>query len=81
MRAKTMTCPMSPDGLGDVHTGLVALAGCLEIGYTDVDQTRSDPDLEGLRSDPRFEGLIHRLVPSTNSGLLGSFIKNLRSGK
>ncbi|KAK9798892.1 hypothetical protein WJX73_002132 [Symbiochloris irregularis] len=63
--------------LGDVQTGLTALAGCLENGYRDVDQVRSDPDLEELRKDPRFEGLIKRLVPLAGSGILGRLMNNL----
>ena len=51
--------------LGDTGQGLEALAGCLEAGYKDVNQCRTDPDLEALRQDPRFEGLIERLRPET----------------
>lgn len=67
--------------LGDVHTGLVAFAGCLENGYSDVDQARADPDLEALRADARFEGLIKRLVPLAGAGVVGRFLNNLQLGK
>ena len=29
--------------------------GCLELGYDDFAQLRSDPDLAPLRADERFE--------------------------
>jgi hypothetical protein len=32
-----------------------AVAGCLEAGYADFDQIRSDPDLASLKADDRFE--------------------------
>ena len=64
-----------------MHTGLVALAGCFEYGYADVDQGRSDPDLAYLREDPRFEGLIRRLVPLASSGVVGKFLSGLQLGK
>ena len=50
-----------------------ALAGCLEAGYKNVQQCRTDEDLETLRQDPRFEGLIERLRPETK-GPLRSFL-------
>lgn len=40
-----------------------ACAGCMEVGYTDFAQIRTDPDLEFLRQDPRFE------VSSTTCGV------------
>lgn len=46
--------------LQDARSGLVALSGCIELGYTDWNQIRADPDLEFLRQDPRFEGLMER---------------------
>lgn len=60
--------------LGDTRAGLVALAGCLELGYDDFRQLRSDPDLAPLREDERFEGLLKRFEKPASSlaGLLGS---------
>lgn len=58
--------------LGDVRAGLMALAGCLEAGYSEVGQIRSDPDLAPLREDPRFEGLLTRFGPKKDN-LLGGF--------
>ncbi|KAK9808672.1 hypothetical protein WJX72_001735 [[Myrmecia] bisecta] len=62
--------------LGNMRTGLVALAGCLELGYTDGAQLRSDPDLEFLRTDEKFEGLLARFDQKSRSGFLGNFLKN-----
>lgn len=44
----------------DARSGLMALAGCMEAGYLDFQQVRTDPDLEFLRADSRFEGLMER---------------------
>jgi hypothetical protein len=60
--------------LGNTYDGLAAIAGCLENGYEDVNQLRTDPDLENLRKDERFEGLIKRLVPD-RSGFFGGVLK------
>ncbi|GLI64568.1 hypothetical protein VaNZ11_007889 [Volvox africanus] len=65
--------------LGDMRSGLVALAGCLELGYDDFAQLRSDPDLEPLRKDERFEGLLKRF--ERPSGSLASFMGGLFGGK
>ncbi|GLC45823.1 hypothetical protein PLESTB_001151700 [Pleodorina starrii] len=62
--------------LGDLRSGLVAMAGCLELGYDDFAQLRSDPDLEPLRQDERFEGLLKRFERSSSSplsGFMGAF--------
>lgn len=54
--------------LGDARVGLVALSGCLELGYDDFAQLRADPDLEALRKDERFEGLLKRFEPKRAAG-------------
>eukprot|EP00798_Chlamydomonas_sp_ICE-L_P025738 gene25738-11398_t len=59
--------------LGDSRSGLVALGGCLELGYADFNQIRTDPDLEGLREDPRFEEVLKRFEPK--KGFFGFFGK------
>ncbi|KAI7843557.1 hypothetical protein COHA_002799 [Chlorella ohadii] len=62
--------------LGDIDNGLVALAGCVEQGYRDFYQLRSDPDLEALRADERFEGLLRRFErqeTQEKKGFLGLF--------
>lgn len=62
--------------LGDIDNGLVALAGCVEQGYRDFRQLRSDPDLEALRGDERFEGLLRRFErqeTQEKKGFLGLF--------
>jgi hypothetical protein len=56
--------------LGDVRSGLVALSGCLELGYQDFDVIKADPDMEALRQDPRMEGLLQRFQPK-DAGLFG----------
>lgn len=43
-----------------IHNGLVALAGCLEAGYDNFDQIRSDDDFALLRGEEKFEGLVSR---------------------
>ena len=43
-----------------IQNGLVALAGCLECGYDDFNQIRSDDDLAVLRTSEKFEGLVQR---------------------
>ncbi|KXZ53442.1 hypothetical protein GPECTOR_7g1340 [Gonium pectorale] len=48
-------------------------ARCLELGYDDFAQLRSDPDLEPLRKDERFEGLLKRFE-RPSSGPLGGFL-------
>ncbi|GIL73426.1 hypothetical protein Vretimale_17583 [Volvox reticuliferus] len=65
--------------LGDMRSGLVALAGCLELGYDDFAQLRSDPDLDPLRKDERFEGLLKRFERPTGS--LANFMSGLFGGK
>lgn len=60
-------------GKGDTRAGLVALAACLEAGYDDFKQLRTDPDLQQIREDPRFESLMQRFEPK--AGLLGSIVK------
>lgn len=55
----------------NIQNGLIALAGCLESGYDNFNQLRSDPDLENLRKDTKFEGLLKRFEKS--KGFLGLF--------
>eukprot|EP00775_Hariotina_reticulata_P007503 gene7503-7713_t len=64
----------------DARNGLVALSGCLETGYTDFIQVRSDPDLEYLRTDPRFEGLLDRFQKK-GSGFLGIDLSSMFGNK
>jgi len=45
--------------------------GCLEAGYEDFKQCRSDPDLAALRADDRFEGLMLRFEPRRPQGFFG----------
>ena len=54
--------------LGDVRAGLLALSGCLELGFQDFDVIRADADLAALREDSRFEGLMQRFEPKAGSG-------------
>ena len=63
--------------LGQAREGLAALAGCLEAGYEDAGQLRSDPDLEFLRQDERFEGLLQRfrLGQPGGEGFFNSLLK------
>ncbi|GFH25982.1 uncharacterized protein HaLaN_24044 [Haematococcus lacustris] len=63
--------------LGDVRSGLVALAGCLEVGYADFEQIRRDPDLATLRKDERFDGLLKRFEPSGMSAAMGFDLSSL----
>ncbi|KAG2484031.1 hypothetical protein HYH03_017121 [Edaphochlamys debaryana] len=64
--------------LGEARNGLIALAGCLELGYDDFAQLRSDPDLAPLRKDERFEGLLKRFerpaaqMPAFLAGFFGN---------
>ncbi|EFJ43142.1 hypothetical protein VOLCADRAFT_106936 [Volvox carteri f. nagariensis] len=66
--------------LGDMRSGLVALAGCLELGYDDFAQLRRDPDLEPLRKDERFEGLLKRFERPAGVSL-GGLLGGLFGGK
>ena len=62
--------------LGDARAGLVALSGCLEAGYDNWAQLKSDPDLAPLRADERFDGLMRRFQPTgLFGGLFGGFGK------
>ncbi|PSC75387.1 putative DNA replication complex GINS PSF3 [Micractinium conductrix] len=61
---------------GDVENGLIAIAGCVEQGYRDFQQLRSDPDLAALRADDRFEGLLKRFTrqeAAQGKGFMGLF--------
>lgn len=51
------------------------LAGCLESGYDNINQLRSDPDLEFLRKDSRFGGLLQRFKLDSKKGFFDDFIK------
>eukprot|EP00889_Picochlorum_renovo_P007156 jgi/Picre1/34186/NNA_001660.t1 len=43
-----------------IQNSLIALAGCLEAGYDNFDQIRSDDDFALLRGEEKFEGLVSR---------------------
>eukprot|EP00197_Chlamydomonas_leiostraca_P007225 CAMPEP_0202865976 /NCGR_PEP_ID=MMETSP1391-20130828/6854_1 /ASSEMBLY_ACC=CAM_ASM_000867 /TAXON_ID=1034604 /ORGANISM="Chlamydomonas leiostraca, Strain SAG 11-49" /LENGTH=181 /DNA_ID=CAMNT_0049545869 /DNA_START=120 /DNA_END=665 /DNA_ORIENTATION=+ len=66
--------------LGDAKSGLVALAGALELGYADFPQIRRDTDLAALRKDERFEGLMRRFEPQGGLGM-GFNLGGLFGGK
>jgi hypothetical protein len=53
----TPRCPSPPHPAPPPapHSTARHATGCLEAGYTDYRQIRSDPDLEFLRADARFE--------------------------
>lgn len=55
-----------------IHNGLVALAGCLEAGYDNFDQIRSDDDFAVLRGEEKFEGLVSRFEKK-NGGFMNMF--------
>ncbi|CAD7700409.1 unnamed protein product [Ostreobium quekettii] len=59
-------------GKNDVRPGLQALAACLETGYDDFNQLRTDPDLRQIRQDPRFEPLLKRFEPKSFLGKLAT---------
>jgi hypothetical protein len=58
----------------NIENGLMAIAGCLEAGYNDWQQLRTDPDLENLRKDERFEGLMQKFERKSGGGF-GNFFK------
>jgi hypothetical protein len=49
---------------GDLDRAWEALDTAIELGYDDIDQLESDPDLEELRSGGRFEEILTKLVDS-----------------
>lgn len=53
--------------MGETRNGLLALASCLEEGYDDFAQIRSDPDLSPLREDERFENVMRRFEPDRST--------------
>lgn len=55
----------------NIQNGLIALAGCLEAGYDNWQQLRSDPDLANLRTSDKFEGLLKRF--ERRGGFMGLF--------
>ncbi|KAL4514289.1 hypothetical protein Ndes2526A_g04008 [Nannochloris sp. 'desiccata'] len=58
----------------NIQNGLMAIAGCLEAGYDNWQQLRSDPDLENLRKSEKFEGLMKKFERKT--GGFGNFFKS-----
>lgn len=55
----------------NIQNGLMAIAGCLEAGYDNFQQLRSDPDLENLRGNEKFEGLVKKF--EGKGGFMGLF--------
>ena len=45
---------------GGTEEALKALERALELGYSDVDYLKRDPDLKSLWQDPRFQFLISK---------------------
>ncbi len=66
-------CASRLGGDENIQNGLMAIAGCLEAGYSDWQQLRNDPDLENLRKNEKFEGLMTRF--EKKSGGFGNFFK------
>ena len=56
---------------------LLALAEVLKLGYTDINQIRSDPDLERTREDSRFEKLLLKYKKSSRGGLLDNLMRGI----
>ena len=44
---------------------LRSLRQAVELGYTDFDWMRQDPDLDGLKHDPAFNHLLEQLKPQS----------------
>jgi hypothetical protein len=59
----------------NIQNGLMAIAGCLEAGYDNWQQLRTDPDLENLRKNEKFEGLMKKF--QGKAGGFGNFFKNM----
>lgn len=59
---------------------VLAAAGCMEAGYTDFGQVRTDPDLTFLRADSRFEVRARRNTADVSrlgqAVLAGQMLKN-----
>ncbi len=48
--------------IGDHEKALASLDHGVDLGYSDGDWMRTDPDLESLRGDARFQALVKRLA-------------------
>ena len=46
--------------LGDVRGGLVALTEAARLGYANVGQLETDPELEPLRGEPGFSEVLEQ---------------------
>ena len=63
--------------LGNMTEGLLSIAETLKLGYNDINQIRSDPDLEQLREDSRFEKLLLKFKKSSRGGLLDNLMRGI----
>ena len=76
LAGKYMLSPPPPgEQAGDTSGIAFASAGCLESGYDNTKQLRTDPDLEFLRKDAKFEGLIERFKLTSRKGFFSDFLK------
>lgn len=57
----------------------LSYSGCLEAGYEDFNQCRSDPDLAALRADSRFAELMLRFEPKKPQGFFGGLFQGFKS--
>lgn len=63
--------------LGNMTEGLLSIAETLKLGYSDINQIRSDPDLERIREDSRFEQLLLKFKKSSRGGLLDNLMRGI----
>lgn len=52
---------------------MITLGTCLDAGYEDYEQIRTDPDLENLRADERFANVMGKFDKgsSASGGIMG----------